>query len=149
MSKVPAHWELMPEILRLRNEISPNTLIIGNGDILSFREIEEKYQKYACDGFMVGRGIFQNPWFFNRQVNLEKVSIEKRLNLFIKHINLFDKTWKDGKNPANLGKFCKTYVSNFPDALSLREKIMACKKTAEMLVVLNEYKLVNSLSKLA
>jgi tRNA-dihydrouridine synthase len=149
MSKVPAHWELMSQVVKLRDEISPETLIIGNGDILSFKEIEEKYKKYVCDGFMVGRGIFQNPWFFNRSVDEEKVTIGVRLNLFIKHINLFDKTWKDGKNPANLGKFCKTYVSNFPDALSLREKIMECRETAEMLVVLNEYKLVNSLSKLA
>jgi tRNA-dihydrouridine synthase len=140
LSKVPAHWELMSQVVKLREEISPKTLIIGNGDILNYDEINDKFKAYKCDGFMVGRGIFQNPWFFNRKVDIEKVTIEERLNLFTKHINLFDKTWKDGKNPANLGKFCKTYISNFPDALSLREKIMECKKTSEMQEILNEYK---------
>ncbi len=143
MSKVPAHWELMPQILKLRDQISPNTLIIGNGDILTYAEIETKFKQYACDGFMVGRGIFQNPWFFNRSVDDEKVSIKERLNLFMKHINLFDETWKNGKNPANLGKFCKTYISNFPDVVSLREKIMGCKETEEMLEVLKSYELLN------
>ena len=139
MSKVPAHWELMPQILKLRDEISPNTLIIGNGDILSFAEMEEKYQKYACDGFMVGRGIFQNPWIFNRRVDIDKVTIKQRLDLFTKHISLFNKTWKGEKNPSLLKKFCKTYISNFPDVTSLRERIMACKETAEMLEVLKSY----------
>jgi tRNA-dihydrouridine synthase len=140
MSKVSAHWELMPQILKLRDEISPGTLIIGNGDILNYEEIDTKFKSYNCDGFMIGRGIFQNPWIFNQKIDVEKVTVEQRIDLFTKHINLFDKTWKDGKNPANLGKFCKTYISNFPDALSLREKIMECKKTAEMLEILNEYK---------
>ena len=33
MSKVPAHYELIPEIIALRNEISPETKLIINGDI--------------------------------------------------------------------------------------------------------------------
>lgn len=145
MSKVPAHWELMPEILKLRDEISPDTLIIGNGDLLTFDDINEKFKLYGCDGFMVGRVIFQNPWIFNRKVDVEKVTIKQRLDLFTKHINLFNKTWKGEKNPSLLKKFCKTYISNFPDVVSLREKIMACKTTSEMLEVLKEYKKTNKL----
>jgi len=140
LSKVPAHWEIMPEIIKLRNEISPKTLIIGNGDILSFEEIESKFKEYRSDGFMVGRGIFQNPWFFNKNIDVEKVTINERLDLYIKHINLFDKTWKN-VNPGFLKKFCKTYISNFPDALSLREKIMECTETAEMKEILNAHKI--------
>jgi tRNA-dihydrouridine synthase len=145
MSKVPAHWELMPQILKLRDEISPSTLIIGNGDILNFAEIEEKFKLYDCDGFMVGRGIFQNPWIFNKKIDTEKVTIQERIDLFVKHIKLFEKTWKNGKNPANLGKFCKTYISNFPEALSLREEIMKCKKTADMLEILVTYQKLHNL----
>jgi tRNA-dihydrouridine synthase len=140
MSKVSAHWEKMVQILKLRDEISPGTVIIGNGDILNQEEIDDKFKTYNCDGFMVGRGIFQNPWIFNRKVKIEKITVQERIDLFIKHIKLFEKTWKNDKNPANLGKFCKTYISNFPDAISLREQIMNCKKTVDMLAVLNSYK---------
>lgn len=139
MSKVPAHWEVMSEIMKLRDEIAPATIIIGNGDILSLQEIEEKFEKFHCNGFMVGRGIFQNPWIFNKSVDVDRVAISDRLDLFIRHINLFDKTWKD-KNPSLLKKFCKTYVHNFADASSLRERIMECKKTSEMIEVLSSYK---------
>lgn len=135
MSKVPAHWEVMSKIIKLRDEISPKTLIVGNGDILTQPEIEEKFKQYNCDGFMIGRGVFQNPWIFNKNIDEEKITVQQRITLFTKHINLFDKTWSD-KNPSLLKKFCKTYISNFPDALNLREKIMECTKTSEMLAIL-------------
>ena len=64
MSDVPAHWELMPDIIKLRDQISPETLIIGNGDVLSRAEGVEKIQKYGGDGVMIGRGIFGTPWLF-------------------------------------------------------------------------------------
>lgn len=131
LSKVPAHWELIPEIIKLRNEISPRTLIIGNGDILSFDEINNKFNEFKCDGFMIGRGIFQNPWLFNPKINIDNITIEERVNVFLKHINLFDQTWPH-KNPAFLKKFCKTYLNNFPDAAIFREKIMETQTTNEM-----------------
>jgi tRNA-dihydrouridine synthase len=64
MSDVPAHWELMPEIIKMRDEISPETLIIGNGDVESLEQAVEYANKYGCDGVMIGRGIFGAPWFF-------------------------------------------------------------------------------------
>lgn len=136
LSKVPAHWELMPEIINMRDEISPGTLIIGNGDIKTYEEVDEKFRKYKCDGFMIGRGIFHNPWIFNKNVDIEKVTVRERIDLFKNHINLFDNTWPE-KNPAFLKKFCKTYINNFPEASDLREKIMDCETTEEMLTILN------------
>ena len=42
MSNVPAHWELMPQIIELRNKISPETLIIGNGDVKDIEEVKKR-----------------------------------------------------------------------------------------------------------
>jgi tRNA-dihydrouridine synthase len=139
LSKVPARWDMMSEIIKLRDEISPNTLIIGNGDVMSLSEIEEKFRMYHCDGCMIGRGIFQNPWLFNKNVDEEKVTPRERLDVFIKHITLYD-LFYNGKYPAVLKKFCKIYISNFSDSSSLREKIMECAKTSEMLEILNAYR---------
>ena len=30
-------------------------------------EAREKAEKYDCDGIMIGRGVFGNPWFFSEQ----------------------------------------------------------------------------------
>jgi tRNA-dihydrouridine synthase len=64
MSKVDAHFELIPEIKALRDEIAPNTLLTINGDIRDRAHGMELYEKYGVDGIMIGRGIFQNPFAF-------------------------------------------------------------------------------------
>jgi tRNA-dihydrouridine synthase len=142
MSAVPAHWELMPEIMELRKTIAPETIIMGNGDITSLDEIQEKYEQYGCDGFMVGRGIFANPWAFNKEVQMEKKSVEDRIALYLHHIDLFDKQWQGTHNFALLKKFAKTYVSNFPEASELRVKLMEAKKIEDLKNTLLEYKTI-------
>lgn len=140
MSKVPAHWEYMPDIKKMRDEIAPETVLIGNGDITSLKEIHDKFNTYRADGYMVGRGIFANPWMFNPQVKMEEITVEQRVDYFIHHINLFIKTWEGEKNFANLKKFAKTYISNFQDSSDLRVLLMETKNIEELLSVLQEYK---------
>ncbi len=70
MSDTPAHWELMPEIIKMRDRIQADidpakrTLIIGNGDIESLEDGAAKCAEFGCDGVMIGRGIFGRPWLF-------------------------------------------------------------------------------------
>ncbi|HMS92945.1 MAG TPA: tRNA-dihydrouridine synthase [Candidatus Saccharibacteria bacterium] len=64
MSKVPAHFELIPEIVALRDEIAPHTLLTINGDIRDRAHGEELVEQYGVDGVMIGRGIFHNPFAF-------------------------------------------------------------------------------------
>jgi len=70
MSDAPAHWELMPRIVAIRNEMSKKTLILGNGDAVDTDDARKKCKKYGCDGVMLGRAIFGNPWLF---ANLARV----------------------------------------------------------------------------
>lgn len=139
LSKVPANWEIMPEIIKLKNAISPNTLIIGNGDILTVDEIDKKYALYKPDGFMVGRGIFQNPWLFNKNIDIDSVDAKMRIDLYLRHINLYKK-YCTGKNFAFLKKFCKTYINNIPDSASLRDKVNESTSIMEMIDILKTYK---------
>ena len=141
LSKTPAHWEYMSKIMNLKNKIAPKTLIVGNGDVSSFAEVENKYKLYGCEGYMIGRGVFTNPWVFNKTINIENISIVDRLDLYLRHIKLFDSTWKSSKNPANLKKFSKSYINNFPEASLLREKIMQSKNTKEMTEIISAYKI--------
>ncbi len=64
MSKVPAHWELIPKIKALRDEIAPHTLLVINGDIQNRQEGERLVKEYGVDGVMIGRGIFSDPFCF-------------------------------------------------------------------------------------
>ena len=40
MSKVPAHYELIPKILQFRDQCSPSTKLIINGDIKNLTDIQ-------------------------------------------------------------------------------------------------------------
>lgn len=64
MSKVPAHYELIPEIKKLRDQIAPQTLLTINGDIEDRQQGMELVEKYGVDGIMIGRGVFHNPFAF-------------------------------------------------------------------------------------
>jgi len=139
LSKVPAHWELMPSIKKIRDEVAPETMLMGNGDIMSMSEIREKFEACAIDGFMVGRGIFSNPWFFNEDIKLDKISIQEKIDLFQHHIDLFKARWGGTKNFANLKKFAKTYLNNFPESSKLREDLMLSKSIDELQYILRNF----------
>jgi len=124
MSKVPAHWEEANSVRELRDRISPDTILIGNGDIVSKDQLEKVNEEYKLDGVMVGRGIFQDPWIFNPSIKNEEVPLSEKLQLLIDHIALYEETWK-GSKPADIMKrFYKIYVSDFRDAADFRMTLM-------------------------
>ena len=65
MSKVPAHYELIDDIVKLRDEIAPQTLLTINGDIRNRAHGEELARQHpGINGIMIGRGIFSDPFCF-------------------------------------------------------------------------------------
>lgn len=132
MSLVPAHWELMPEIKQRRDEIAPDTLLIGNGDVANRAQAAELVSKYKIDGAMIGRGVFHDPYASAAKSPWAEKSKTEKLDLYRQHIELFRDTW-DGRHPiAPLNKFCKTYVSGFDGAKEIREKLMHCRNLEEL-----------------
>lgn len=125
MSKVPAHWDLIGEATKMAHEAG--TLAVGNGDVMSMLEGREKSEKYGVDGIMVGRGIFHNPWFFNKHIDHKTVPPKERLELLLKHSRLFEDFWQGKKSFDLMKKFFKIYVSEWDGAKDLRTKLMETK----------------------
>jgi len=122
MSKVPVHWDELAKLSALRDDISPETAIVANGDILTRSEGERLAEAHNFDGYMIGRGIFQDPYVFSSELsNLEPT---QRINLFLRHIELYGDTWGDSKNPAALKKFAKMYLREFDGVSDLRADLM-------------------------
>ncbi|MDD3474751.1 MAG: tRNA-dihydrouridine synthase [Candidatus Dojkabacteria bacterium] len=128
----PANWEEIEKVVRLRNEISPNTVILGNGDVNSLNQADEYISKYDVDGVMVGRGILQNPWLFSRRENIGK---DERIDVLKKHLKLFDKVSEDRKPFYSQRKYMKMYISNFDGASELRSELMKCNTVEEVLSI--------------
>ncbi len=74
MSKVPAHYELIDDIIKLRDDIAPQTLLTINGDIRDRAHGEELFRAHpGLNGIMIGRGVFSDPFCFRRAVKLSSV----------------------------------------------------------------------------
>ena len=151
MSKVPAHWELMTEIRKLRDKIAPDVVLIGNGDIETVEEGEKKVKEHGIDGYMIGRGIFKNPWLFNADKNnFEDYSIEQKIELALRHTKYFEEEFGEtksnmkqfGKGTKNFNlmkKFYKIYINGFAGAKELRIEMMSTKNYEDVKKVTDNF----------
>ncbi len=132
MSKVPAHFELLHDIKKLRDKIAPQTLLTINGDVRDREHGLALVKKYGVDGVMIGRGIFADPYAFAKEKR--EHSREELLGLLNMQLDLFDK-YNEELEPRKfdpLKRFFKIYVRNFDGASELRDKMMHAKTTDEV-----------------
>jgi len=145
MSDVPAHWELMQRIVEMRNEMGKETLIIGNGDVLDLEDGREKIKETGCDGVMLGRAIFGNPWLFSsplirrRMGRGDLLDIKEKLKVLTEHTKLFQKLLGKHKNFDIMKKHFKAYVNGWDGAKELRVKLMETKNAKEVGSIINEF----------
>lgn len=138
LSKVPADWDEIGKAVTVRNQLKSSTLIVGNGDVKSQEEGRQKCKTYGVDGVMIGRGIFDNLWLFDRSGKTHAFTSHERLSLLLTHVRLFDKTWGKSKNFDILKRFFKIYVTDFVGAKDLRVKLMGAHTAGEVeKIVLN------------
>lgn len=138
MSKVDAHWELIPEIKKLRDEIAPDTLLTINGDIPDRQTGLELAEKYGVDGVMIGRGIFQNPFAF--EMEQKDHSSQELLELLRLHLDLFDKySAVEPRAFKPLRRFFKIYVRGIRGAGELRNQLMSTESTDEVRALLDKF----------
>lgn len=138
MSKAAAHWELIPELVKLRDAIAPETLLTINGDILDRKTGEELAEKYGVDGIMTGRGIFKNPYAFEKIP--QEHSSQELLQLLRLQLDLQDQYQEQlPRSIVGLHRFFKIYVKGFPGANDLRIRLMETKSTAEVRQILDEF----------
>lgn len=139
MSKVPAHWDDLAPIRELRDQLSPSTLLVGNGDVKDREHGLMLAKKYGVDGIMIGRGIFEDPYAFSQDSPWQSVSKADKITLYRKHVQLFASTWKNNeRRVVTLNKFCKVYINGFPNAKELREELMAARSTEALLEILKK-----------
>ncbi len=134
LSKVSAHWELAKEIKEMKAKISPDTVLLFNGDIQSEEEALRLCRDNELDGVMIGRGAFGNPLFFTGQI----ITKEDKIHLLIKHLQLFDKYLIGIKSFSVMKKHFKAYIEGFEDAKSLRGKLMNTESPGEAINLLKQ-----------
>lgn len=136
MSKVPAHFELIPAIKQLRDTVAPDTLLVINGDVKDRSHGLEFIKAHGVDGVMIGRGIFANPFAFCEETNVRDK--QELLNLLRYHLELYDTYSELTHRPyETLKRFFKIYIRDFDGASDLRDRLMHTKTTDEARLVLD------------
>lgn len=136
LSEVPAHWEYATRIRELRDIHSPDTIIIGNGDVKSKNEGKEKAAEHGLDGIMIGRGVFHNPYVFDESVDWTAKTKREKLQLLKAHVDLFEATWGNTKHFATLKRFVKIYVGGFEASAALRDEMMKTNTLDELQTII-------------
>ncbi len=142
MSLVPADWEVMKKAITLRDRLAPETLLIGNGDVMNLEEGKRLAEDTGCDGIMIGRGIFGNPWVFagltrfnledsDLRLNLGEHGLDEKLAALVALAHDFEKL-SPQKHFAILKKHIKAFVTGFDGASALRAKLMEANSAADL-----------------
>lgn len=165
LSKVPARWERIRRVREIRDEMKSDTVILGNGDVLTLEDAHDKIEETGVDGVMVGRALFGNPWFFNPYKRLpirltalpthgvnrdtiitedtndkevEYVGLSERLEVLIEHSRLFEELLPF-KNFSIMKKHYKAYVNGFYGAAELRARLMEQNSADEVAKVVHAF----------
>ncbi|MBO0431987.1 tRNA-dihydrouridine synthase [Enterococcus sp. DIV0660C] len=138
MSKVDAHWDLIPQVLAIRDRVAPQTLITINGDIPDRQTGLRLAEEYGVDGVMIGRGIFKNPYAFEKEPR--EHSSKELLDLLHLQLDLQDQYAElVPRSIVGLHRFFKIYVKGFPGASDLRAQLMNTKTTDEVREILKDF----------
>ncbi|NVN97010.1 tRNA-dihydrouridine synthase [Candidatus Nomurabacteria bacterium] len=137
MSDVPARWEHVKEVVEIRNKMGVKTKIIGNGDVRSLEHGRELAKETGCDGVMIGRAVFGNPWIFSRGGKI--LTVKNKLKVMLEHTKLYEKLLGKVKNFAVMKKHFKAYVNGFDGAKELRVKLMETHSYKEVEKIVKEF----------
>lgn len=130
MSLVPADWEHMKKAVEIRNRVNPRVLLIGNGDVQDIEDGRAKVAESGCDGAMLGRAMFGNPWVFAGKKPGDTPLAEK-LAALTELAHRFEKITPP-KNFAILKKHIKAFVTGFDGAADLRARLMQAESADEL-----------------
>lgn len=137
-SMVPAHWEEMPKIVNLAQ--GTGVLILGNGDIRTIEQAERVSVETGCDGVMMGRAIFGNPWLFNRQRRIEDITMDELLETMLAHCHLYEEVFGDDKKFLMMRKHLMAYASGFSGAKELRMSLEKVFTAADVVAAVEAFR---------
>ena len=136
LSLVPADWDLMKKAVTVRNKVAPGIPLVGNGDVRDREDALAKIAEAGCEGAMIGRGMFGNPWVFAGRKS-DEVSFTEKVAALVELARNFEKL-RPKKSFSILKKHIKAFITGFDGASDLRVKLMAAQDAADLTKIITE-----------
>lgn len=130
-----ADWTLIGEV---KNNPRIHIPIIGNGDVTSIEQANERFDRYGVDAVMIGRATFGCPWLFyqgEKQLTIdEKIDIlEEMLRINVERIGEHRGILHTRRHLASSPIF-----KGIPDFKQTRIAMLRTTKMAELLAILED-----------
>lgn len=135
MSDVPAHWDVVSDAVAIRDTLGSKALIIGNGDVKDLDDARKRVAETGCDGVMLGRAIYSNPWLYAKRET--PPSPQEKIDALIEHIRLFDSLLPTS-NFATMKKHFKAYIGGWDGSKELRVRLMETSTAEEAQGILSD-----------
>jgi nifR3 family TIM-barrel protein len=140
---VPARWEAVGQAVEVMRRLQPDQrlrpLLIGNGDVRHLADAYAKAQLSGCDGVMVGRSTYGNPWFFNPAIDRQVIPLEQILEVMLEHTRLYVQLHGALMPIDPMRKHLKAYVNGFAGAAQLRAQLMRATDYTQLELIAREH----------
>ncbi|MCL2860911.1 MAG: tRNA dihydrouridine synthase DusB [Firmicutes bacterium] len=120
-----ANWDVIGEV-----KANLKIPVIGNGDIRSFDEAQEKMTKFKVDGVMIGRGAIGRPQIFQRTIHNPQRTLTDKI--ILKHIEYLEKYFDERYTINSMRKHLAYYLKGIDGTKELRQKINRIEKICEL-----------------
>jgi tRNA-dihydrouridine synthase len=110
------NWEAIGKAVKLAGK--GVSKIIGNGDIRSRQEAQEKIKQYQLAGVLIGRAALGNPWVFRDY----SPSLTEKIAVMLEHCRQFKRLTPE-LNFLSLRKHLLWYLKGFKNGHSLKKKL--------------------------
>lgn len=145
-----ADWEA---IGRAAEIIRPTgTVVLGNGDLTSLKDMVAKIQSSGVDGVLLGRGSMGNPWIFGQNFEVRQVVRQgrpwedgepeidflTRFAVLMEHAKYFEQV-RGVQRFTAMRKHFGWYCKGMPQAAELRNRMCQTQNSQEVANILEEY----------
>jgi tRNA-dihydrouridine synthase B len=137
---VPANWA---HIRELKSQVK--IPVIGNGDLLTPQAVGEFFAQTGCDGAMIGRGAYGNPWIFVKTLQLlqgkvpEEPTPEEKKQTILRHLTMMVELKGEAHGMREFRKHLIWYTRGHRGSVEFRTQIPSWNTLAETRAHIQEF----------
>ena len=113
--------------------------VIGNGDVVDAHSARRLLEQTGCDGVMIARGAYGNPWIFRSILDYLDTgqvppppSLEERLSTLTRHLRLAVEWKGEHRGILEMRKQVGWYIKGFRNVRPLRDHLNRLETLAEV-----------------